>query len=62
MMTDSKQIQNLIRKTFEKHQVEDIALQNALIEIFEKTILSQEDTNHSSNILSEKMRDKPDKE
>lgn len=61
-MTDSKQIQNLIRKTFEKHQVEDIALQNALIEIFEKTILSKEDTNYSSNILSEKMRDKPDNE
>lgn len=61
-MKDSKKIHDLIKNTFEKHQVNDIALQNALIEIFEETLLSKEDTNDSSDVLSEKMRDKPDKE
>lgn len=58
-MKESTELRDKIRNTFEKHDVENIALQNALIEILEYALINEDPSSSSTDVLSEKMRDKP---
>lgn len=58
-MDESHELRSKIRNTFVKHNVDNIALQNALMEILEYALLKKQS---SSDVLSEKIRDKPGEE
>lgn len=51
--------EQLVSKTFEKHDIKDTALQNALTEILKETFSSSKQESSSSDVLSEKLRDEP---